>query len=44
MSQTKHGIENLKIPQNSLAGVAKTNLTHTPISEKPNITSDTTNQ
>jgi len=39
-----HGIESLKIPQNSLAGVAMTNFTQTPISPKPNITSDPTDQ
>ena len=30
-----HGIENFEIPQNILAGVAMTNLTHAPISAKP---------
>jgi hypothetical protein len=39
-----HEIENLKIPQNSLAGVAVTNLTHTPVSPKLDITSDPTGQ
>jgi len=39
-----HGIENLKIPQNSLAGVAVTILTRTLISPKLDITSDPTGQ
>ena len=33
-----------QIPQNSLTGVAMSNLTHTPVSPKPNMTSDPTNQ